>query len=279
MSQVENKRKQPSGDDFEDDFQEDAIVYSENEEAVSDNELASGTDMKPKETPASEEPPKKKKKKQPKKKKGPSNPFDTINIWQENTTVQAEYLADRQKLALPNLSSVELEEQQLLESNLVNNENFKQEHVLDALPNYVKYGVAGHKKLNKKPTVHASPVALIVTHSAIRAVDLARALKEFSSTAKIAKLFAKHFKIEEQVEFLDREAIHLGVGTPNRLLTLVDQGHLKLDNLELVVIDTERNPKRFNIFDLQEVRSDLFNFLGQHIAPFMKNGKTKVGLF
>ncbi|CAO3624669.1 unnamed protein product [Mucor fragilis] len=283
MSEIDTKKKQTSADDFEDDFvDEEAIIYSDNEAAISDDEGAS-TSLKRKPEAVNqgnaEEPQKKKKKKQPKKKRGPTNPFDTINIWQENVAVQTEYLQDRQKLALPKLSAVELEEQALPESHLVNNENFKQEHTLEALPNYVKFGVAGHKKLAKKPTVLASPVALIVTHSAIRAVDLCRALKEFASTAKIAKLFAKHFKIEDQIWFLEHESIHMGVGTPNRLQALVEQGHLKLDNLELLVIDTERNPKKFNIFDLQEVRTDLFQFLGKNISPLMKDGKTKIGLF
>ena len=117
------------------------------------------------------------------------------------------------------------------------------------------------------------------THFNCSGKRLASAAAVKASTAKIAKLFAKHFKIEEQIDFLGREAIHIGVGTPNRLLALVEQGHLKLDNLELVVIDTERNPKRFNIFDLQEVRTDLFSFLGTYISPLMKNGNTRVGLF
>ncbi|KAI8640187.1 U3-containing 90S pre-ribosomal complex subunit-domain containing protein [Parasitella parasitica] len=284
MSEVSAKKKQASADDFEDDFvEEEAIIYSENEAAISDDDASAAAPLKRKPENASidnvGEPQKKKKKKQSKKKRGPINPFDTINIWQENPTVQAEYLQDRQKLALPKLSGVELEDQVLPESHLVNNENFKQEHTLEALPNYVKFGVAGHKKLAKKPTVLASPVALIVTHSAIRAVDLCRALKEFGSTAKVAKLFAKHFKIEDQIWFLEHESIHMGVGTPNRLQALVDQGHLKLDNLELLVIDTERNAKKFNIFDLQEVRTDLFQFLGKNISPLLQNGKTKIGLF
>jgi protein CMS1 len=170
-----NKKKPVSADDFEDDFQDDgAFIFSDNEAAFSDNEESSTVAVKRKEAPESEEPAKKKKKKQPKKKKGPTNPFDTINIWEEDISTQAAYLVDRQKLALPNLSTVELEEQELPEASLVNNANFKQEHVLDALTNYVKFGVAGHKKLAKKPTVLASPVALIVTHSAVRAVDLVR---------------------------------------------------------------------------------------------------------
>lgn len=272
---TDTKKKPVSADDFEDDFQEEDVVYSDNEPAIEDEEAP----QVKRKAPASEEAPKKKKKKQQKKKKVSNNPFDTINIWEESKDIQAAYLADRQAIALPKLSTVELEEQALPESAIVDNKNFKQEHILDALPNYVKYGVAGHKKLLKKPTTLASPVALVVTHSAVRAVDLGRGLKEFASTAKVAKLFAKHFKIEDQIWFLEHEAIHMGVGTPNRLQALIEQGHLKLDNLELVVIDTERNAKKFNIFDIQEVRSDLFTFLGSSIAPLMKEGKVKIGLF
>lgn len=170
MAEVETKKKQASADDFEDDFQEEETVFSDNEPAFEDEETP-GVKRK---APESEEPVKKKKKKQQKKKKISNNPFDTINIWDEPPTIQAAYLEDRQKIALPKLSAVELEEQQLPASALVNNENFKQEHILEALPNFIKFGVAGHKKLGKKPTVLASPVALIITHSAIRAVDLGR---------------------------------------------------------------------------------------------------------
>lgn len=166
--------KPVSADDFEDDFQEDqGLVFSDNEAAYSDdnnNEEERGV----KRSAETEEPEKKKKKKQKKKKNRELNPFDTINIWQETPRVQAEYILDRQKLALPHLTAVELEEQTIPESQIVKNGNFKQEHTLEALPNYIKYGVAGHKKLAKKPTVKASPVALVITHSAIRAVDLVR---------------------------------------------------------------------------------------------------------
>lgn len=167
MTTVETKLKQASADDFEDDFQEEEAIFSDNEPAIEDEEAP----VLKRKAPESEEP---KKKKKQQKKKRVLNPFDTINIWGEDPSVQAEYVADRQKISLPKLSSVELEEQNLPESGFVDNKNFKQEHVLEALPNFIKFGVAGHKKLAKKPTVLASPVALIITHSAIRAVDLGR---------------------------------------------------------------------------------------------------------
>lgn len=168
----DDKKKIASADDFEDDFQEEA-VYSDNEPVVEDDGQVDDN-LKRKNIPESEEQQPKKKKKQQKKKKGSNNPFDTISIWKENAAIQAAYVKDRQMIALPDLSTVELEEQYLPEEIFVNNEKFNQEHTLEALPNYIKFGVAGHKKLLKKPEALASPVALVVTHSAIRAVDLVR---------------------------------------------------------------------------------------------------------
>lgn len=51
-----------------------------------------------------------------------------------------------------------------------------------------------------------------------------RELKEFNSLCRIAKLFAKHFKIEEQEAFLRKEQARIVVGTPNRLEKLIDTG-------------------------------------------------------
>ncbi|KAI8376043.1 U3-containing 90S pre-ribosomal complex subunit-domain containing protein [Radiomyces spectabilis] len=262
-----------SADALDDGFDLEEI-YSDNEEVVAED--VTGTKRK---APSSAEK-KKNDKKKKKKAKISDDPFGHMNIWTEPVSTQYQYVLDRQKKALPDLSAVELEgDQALVESAFVDNEKFTQEHVLEALPNYIKFGVARHKRLTKAPTVKASPTALVITHAAVRAVDLVRALKEFSTTAKIAKLFAKHLKVEEQIQFLDKQAVHLGVGTPNRIKALVESGHLKLDQLELVVIDTERNAKRFNIFDNDSVRKDLFSFLGEHIASRMQNGQTKLGLF
>lgn len=52
-----------------------------------------------------------------------------------------------------------------------------------------------------------------------------------------------------------------------------------MDKLELVVVDTEKNAKTFNIFENDSVRADLYTFLGRFISPRMKENKTKLGLF
>jgi protein CMS1 len=54
---------------------------------------------------------------------------------------------------------------------------------------------------------------------------------------------------------------------------------LKLDRLELLVVDTEKNAKRLDIFENDAVNGPLFDLFGSHITPRMKDGKTKLGIF
>eukprot|EP00794_Sanderia_malayensis_P000621 gene621-1286_t len=105
-----------------------------------------------------------------------------------------------------------------------------------------------------KPKCNGSPALLIVCSSAKRSVEINRAIKSFkTSTCKTAKLFAKHFKLEEQQEFLSTSCIHVGVGTPNRILKLVNDDYLKLKKLKYVVFDWNyKDPKQRRMIDIPE---------------------------
>ena len=62
-----------------------------------------------------------------------------------------------------------------------------------------------------------APSLLFVTGAATRATDLHRELKDFNTAnLRVAKLFAKHMKVEEQKDMLKKKT-YVGVGTPNRL--------------------------------------------------------------
>lgn len=104
-------------------------------------------------------------------------------------------------------------------------------------------------------------------------------MKEFASQARIAKLFAKHIKIQEQAELLKTTPIHLAVGTPQRLVALAEQGHLSMEQLELVVIDTDTTKGNYNLMEQLSGREPLFTFLNTYIAPRMQAGESKLGLF
>lgn len=59
----------------------------------------------------------------------------------------------------------------------------------------------------------------------------------------MAKLFAKHIKIEQQKEMLESNVIHIAVGSPNRLQKLADLGALDMQRLRLICLDVSLDVK------------------------------------
>lgn len=110
-----------------------------------------------------------------------------------------------------------------------------------------------------------SPLALIISISAGRCIDLIK--KEAKHLrCKVAKLFAKHFKVEEQVEIL-REKHAVAVGTPNRLKKLVDIGALSLASTKLIIVDMAPDEKTFSLLNSPNVKGDFFMFLCENVLP------------
>jgi len=101
---------------------------------------------------------------------------------------------------------------------------------------------------------------ILISPSAIRAVDLYHSLKSEFTEVSIAKLFAKHIKIEEQIHFLHNTITPICVGTPNRIRKLAECGALTINNCELLLIDTHRDDKKATIFDINDTKDDLLRF-------------------
>ena len=160
---------------------------------------------------------------------------------------------------------------------------FQETHKDENYGAFLKREFPSWKKVFGKPKQEGvrpgRPVTLILGSSAIRCVGILKHLREFHEQCKIGKLFAKHFKIEEQQKVLEEEFIKLAVGTPNRLEKLVESGALKLDDLQLVVVDMVQDAKEKTIFEIPEVRKDLFLFIQNCLLPRLKEGKTKISLY
>ena len=108
---------------------------------------------------------------------------------------------------------------------------------------------------------------------------LGSALGEFHALCKVSKLFAKHFKVQEQVEYLRAHVVRVAVGTPNRLSKLVEEGALHLDGLSLLVLDCWVDVKERTLFEIPEVRADLIHFLDDHCRERVQLGKTRLVLY
>ncbi|XP_062577120.1 protein CMSS1-like [Saccostrea cucullata] len=125
-----------------------------------------------------------------------------------------------------------------------------------------------------------SPLVLIITSSAIRAVQLNRDITDFKTEeCKCAKLFAKHFKIEEQQKYLSKNVCHIGLGTPNRICSLIKNGSLHLDSVKSVVLDWNWRDKKFKrMADIIDLRIDLMVLLQTFIIPHIHANKCKIGI-
>jgi protein CMS1 len=75
------------------------------------------------------------------------------------------------------------------------------------------------KNTDHEPT--GAPTLIFVTGAALRVADVTRVLKDKrlrgEKGGEVAKLFAKHFKLEEHVTYLKRTKVGAAVGTPGRI--------------------------------------------------------------
>jgi len=121
-----------------------------------------------------------------------------------------------------------------------------------------------HERMPKEPGAggrNGSPAALVLAASATAANELVKKLRQ-PSFGRVAKLFAKHIKLEEQRQFLAENPVRLGVGTPNRIFRLAELEAVCLDNLRLLVIDVQRDAKLRTVLDVPETRLDFSRFFG-----------------
>ncbi|KAL3882130.1 hypothetical protein ACJMK2_028501 [Sinanodonta woodiana] len=178
------------------------------------------------------------------------------------------------------LSPVELDELQLSEDDHFYKQNNSSQGFAVA---YLKSILPKWKKMKRDAcTSPGSPVLLVLTSSALRAVQLNRQIEVFKGEdCKCAKLFAKHMKLEEQQKFLKKAVCLAGIGTPNRVLSLLKSGHLKLEKLKALVLDWNwRDVKQRRLVDVPEVRSDLFVLLQTKLIPHIKSSVSscKIGI-
>lgn len=69
-------------------------------------------------------------------------------------------------------------------------------------------------------------------------------------------------KVDEQVSFLKNKKAGIGVGTPARLMDLIDNGALSLDNLQRVIVDASHiDQKKRGVMDMKDTMMPLARFL------------------
>ena len=106
---------------------------------------------------------------------------------------------------------------------------------------------------------------LVISAAALGCTSVIKACPDLNKRCRIAKLFAKHFKVPEQVEALRNEAACIGAGTPNRLAKLIEEDALKLKRLKWIVLDVRLDAKGRTLLDQPEVCADWWALWDKHL--------------
>lgn len=129
-------------------------------------------------------------------------------------------------------------------------------------------GIVSKKKL-KKHSKKGSPLVVVVSLSARRAVYVLKELSPFN--VRVAKLFPKQGSIGEQAEQMQSGSMPIAVCTPHRLLALVEEGSVSFSDTQLVVIDIYRDAKKFSVDTLPDTAPHLISLLSEHVHKECKN--------
>lgn len=182
-----------------------------------------------------------------------------------------------------------------LAAHIQDTSSWQEDRISGNLPSFLEKFARKPEGLAKPPKKKGAPHTLIVAGAGLRAADLTRAVRKFQSKESIiAKLvstylpscppsqtqcesnvgscltdvatpspqFAKHMKVQEQVQFLKSKSTGIGVGTPARLMELIDNGALSLDLLEQIVVDASHiDQKKRGVLDMKDTMIPLATFL------------------
>ncbi|KAL2161301.1 hypothetical protein VTH06DRAFT_8521 [Thermothelomyces fergusii] len=175
----------------------------------------------------------------------------------------ADHLAQKTRRFGTDLSPVELSDLYISANYIRDSTSWEKPRSLENLPEFLETFSRESEKLDEAPKQPGSPHTLIVAGAGLRAADLVRALRKFQKKGNtVAKLFAKHFKLEEQVSFLQKSRTGIAVGTPQRLIDLIEHGALSIKDLRRIVVDASHiDQKKRGIVDMRETMLPLAKLL------------------
>ncbi|KAH8117531.1 U3-containing 90S pre-ribosomal complex subunit-domain containing protein [Phellopilus nigrolimitatus] len=293
------------GDDYEDDYvPDDLVAESGGEEAaasLSEDEEepkghtteGSGVLQAPAEDTAKAKKRKRREKEKEKKIKKRRlvegiDANEPISVAARPPALLAEYLSEKQAKSFSKLSAIELEDIRIPESVIADTTVWTAPRTLDQLGDFIAKAVPALKtRLAQKSKDSGAPTLLFIAAGALRVADVTRVLKSKTIRGEkggdVAKLFARHFKLEEHVAYLKRSKIGAAVGTPGRIGKLLcESDAVSLSALTHIMLDvTFRDVKKRSILDIPETRDEVFRTVlgAESVRQGIQRGKIQVVLF
>ncbi|KAF8487644.1 U3-containing 90S pre-ribosomal complex subunit-domain containing protein [Gautieria morchelliformis] len=292
------------GDDLEDDYipDSDLVIVSGEEDRGSDEEeeefeefqgIAQDIDLQPLGVQGNQ--PISKKRKRREKEKAKKAKKRKLGIEPEEAQLPsaaclspadaALYLSTQQAKALSKLSLLELEDRKIPASCMADTTTYSGPRTLDHIENFISQTSPPLlRRLSQTPRYNGAPTLIFIAGAALRVADVARALRKFRGDkgGVVAKLFARHFKLQDHIAYLKRTKVGVAVGTPARLGQLLEADALALTALTHIFLDTTyRDAKKRSIMDIPETRDEVFlSVLGRaHVRAALHSGKIQLVLF
>jgi protein CMS1 len=214
-------------------------------------------------------------------KDGAGDNFDA-GIAQMDPALLADHFAKTIKRLYRNDTELELEERYLPSSTFTDTTSAIGDRRKGQLGAYLEAVVGDRSRLTSPTKDKASPHTIVLCSSGIRGADLGRVLRTYETEGnKVAKLFAKHFKIEQQAVFLRKTSVGFGVCTPDRVKKLIETKALKTDRLARIVIDgSYLDEKKRGFWNMAEVFRPMLDLLKMdEVQERIKDGSLKVMVF
>lgn len=168
-----------------------------------------------------------------------------------DSQLMADHIAQRTRRFQPDLTEVEADDARLsgkdyihsedgpmtdnvpIEKHIKDTTEWTEPRTTDSLPEFLeKFAAPRRKKRGEKgrtlsdaPKVNGSPHTLVIAGAGLRAADLTRVLRVFQTKeSMVQKLFAKHVKLKEAIQEVKGVRMGVGVGTPQRIFDLLEDG-------------------------------------------------------
>lgn len=174
-------------------------------------------------------------------------------------------MTSMQAKAFPAMSGIELGDVSIPESSIADTTIWTGSRSLDNLVEFIITVLPTlHTRLSQRSKVAGAPTLLFIAGAALRVADATRVLRDKKlrreKGADVAKLFARHFKLEEHVSYLKRSKIGSAVGTPGRIGKLLcETDALSVSQLTHIILDISyRDTKKRSLLDIPETRDEVF---------------------
>ncbi|KAJ1987792.1 cms1 ribosomal small subunit [Dimargaris cristalligena] len=217
-----------------------------------------------------------------KRKKKDRNPskFGNPAIALANTPAQVAFFNQKLKLAFKGITELELATCTFTDDCILNSSSFDKPRTTSNIGAWLKEFSKVDLERKFKTNPKGSPRILIITCENNRAKELIKHVQKATSVRQVASLHARKVKVAEQAAFLKKGQVDFAIGTPTRMLKLTEnKGALKMDRVELVIIDCFRDAKDRMVVDMPGCFEDLFTLFRECFFPNIMKNTLQVALY